>query len=444
MPLTLSATQIETFDPLTTWGCNRKWYFTYVRKLRGPPDKSLALGDAVHQTIEAYLKTGNQGVLHDVAIPGVHTLIGYRPRVKLIEQKFESAIAGVKVVGKIDAVVPDPAAFEVVDWKTTSSIGRYAKTVGQLRESTQMNIYGDYLLGHFSELELDGMTYTLGYFGTKKREHECVSARVTKQDIEQRILTIGETVSRMVRVAAETDIERVEPNEAVCNIGFGCPHRAYCPRSGSFNMASLLDAFKLVPGVAEQPAPEKQPDPAPAPVSTAPAEGVLPPDAAPREQKVRKLEIKDVVEAPPAVPSASVQESATVAPVGPPPEVLAEPERKGPGRPKGSKNKPKVFAPPPAAAPEAPAPAAVPEPVSKPEQTIQIERITLRHGAKIGMPDFSSVTVEAEYTALVHGNVETAREQLSMFVKAAMMKELETYVKKSQEKLEALKSKQQP
>jgi len=57
------------------------------------------------------------------------------------------------------------------------------------------------------------------------------------------------------------------------------------------------------------------------------------------------------------------------------------------------------------------------------------------------MPDFSSVTVEAEYSAIVNGNAETAREQLSMFVKSAMMKELEIYVKQAEDRMRAQKDK---
>lgn len=448
MSLVLSATQIETFDPTTTWGCNRKWYFGWVRKLKGPPDKSLILGDAVHQTIEQYLKTGHQGVLHAIALPGVQNLINYRPRVKMIEHRIELGqleVAGVPIVGKIDAVAP-AGPFELIDWKTTSSIGRYAKTKGQLRESVQMNLYARYLYEFFDELGLDEMLYTLGYFGTKKREHDLVSVSVPRKENDDCLLRIEETVTKMVSVAAETDLERVAPNEAVCNIGFGCPHRAYCPRSGSFNMASLLDSFfktaaPAAPEPAGQPEPEIKPDPDPVPVVR--AEGVLSPDAAPRDEKVRKTLI---VEDPPAP-----------AQVGPPAEALADlaETKKGPGRPKGSKNKPKDFKAPegppaPAETVAAPDTAAVSVPStdqvpagSNPAETapapsgtsIQIKTMSIRHAAKFGMPDFSSINVEVEMGAAVVGDASKAREELSMFVKAAMIKEMELYVKKAEEQL---------
>jgi hypothetical protein len=62
----------------------------------------------------------------------------------------------------------------------------------------------------------------------------------------------------------------------------------------------------------------------------------------------------------------------------------------------------------------------------------KVTRITVRHGAKIGMPNYSSATVEVEYEALVTGNVEAARESVSMACRTAMMRELDVYVKQAE------------
>lgn len=240
-------------------------------------------------------------------------------------------------------------------------------------------------------------------------------------------------------------------------------------------MASLLDAFKLPaqPAAPAQPQPvDPKPDPAPVGPGVPPllAQGVLPPDAAPRAQAARRLPpIVDVV-----APAAETKTDVPAQPVpqAPPPEAL-EPPKRGRGRPKGSKNKPPEFSPvAPAqsvssaqatadgivgAGPKAdlstPSHASVTiagtsEPTGEPRSesaevaprdggpSIVVERITLRHGARIGMPDFSSVTVEAEYTGRVVGDAELARENLSMLTKAAMIKELDLYVKKAQEQLQ--------
>lgn len=73
---------------------------------------------------------------------------------------------------------------------------------------------------------------------------------------------------------------------------------------------------------------------------------------------------------------------------------------------------------------------------------MRITNISIRHAAKFGMPDFSSINVEVEMGAAVVGDASKAREDLSMFVKAAMIKEMELYVKKAEEQLRAKAEKQ--
>lgn len=409
----LSPTQIETFDPETTWGCNRKWYFTYIRKIRPTEkDPTLELGDAVHKTIEDFFRTGDRGRLHDLVLGapgGVQMLEKIRPRVRMIERKIEVSdgltLAGVPYVGRIDwaAEPEDPVAhdIEVGDHKTTSTIAKYAKTAGQIKHSVQMNLYGNFFLRHGAEVLL----YTQDYWQTKKAKAcEKISIQISKPEIESRILEIETVVEKMKLVAEESDLEKIAPNEKVCNIGYGCPHRAYCPRSGVFNMASLLDAFK-----ESTPAPVAAPEPTPA---TAPAQAaVIPPDA----PKPRKFEIKAEVPLPETAPTPPQ------APPAPAPGFDA-PKR---GRPVGSRNKPKD--------PTADEPANDNAELPKDPTAVKIERITIRHGAKVGLPNFSSATVEVEYTGLVTGSVEAARDLISLACKDTMKRELEVYVPKPKE-----------
>jgi hypothetical protein len=194
-------------------------------------------------------------------------------------------------------------------------------------------------------------------------------------------------------------------------------------------MASLLDAFKKSSpgGVAEA---QLVPTLAPA-IPT----GITPPDQPKSDPKLAADPPK--VEASPKrenMQIVDVPAPAATPPVAPPPELLQEPPKKGPGRPKGSPNKPKDLGAAPAAAPAAPvvaasAPTATAEALKA--EPAKVTRITVRHGAKIGQPNYSSATVEVEYEALVTGNVEAARESVSMACRAAMMKELEVYTKPS-------------
>ncbi len=376
----LSASQIESFDSTTTFGCKRKWWFERIAGKIAPKDTALTVGDAVHQTLERFLKGEAQGRLHELVInaPGaLEYLINLRKRIEHVELPFSDLVlAGVPITGKIDWTAANPEGRELGDHKTTSVIAKYAKTPGQLKKSIQMNIYAY----RFYNLGMDISRVTQDFYQTKgAKKFEVVSVDFSKRENSARILEVEATVEEMVKASTCTKPEDLEPNLNACNIGFGCPHRNYCPRSGEFNMASLLDAFKTT--IATPP----------------PMQAVLPPDAPKSEPK--KMIIVDE-----PIPMADFQ------PIPPP-------LPKTQGRPAGSKNKPKEFE--------------IPNPVASPTS---VTRITIRHGAKIGMPNYSSATVEVELEGTVNGSLEEAKASLSMQVQAMMVKELEIYTKKVETK----------
>ncbi len=101
---------------------------------------------------------------------------------------------------------------------------------------------------------------------------------------------------------------------------------------------------------------------------------------------------------------------------------------------------PAAAAPAPAAAAPAPA-AAAPAPIAKekklklgktdaelspPVQSIKVNTITIRKGAKIGQPNYSSITIEVEMSAEITGDVVAGHAALSDLVDAAVEKELKT------------------
>lgn len=523
----VSASQIETFDVETPFGCHVKWWLNVHMIPVARTDPSLILGDAVHQTLERYLRGGAQGELHDIVIhaPGaVPWLEKLRPRVKLVEhwicevekverdgqlvEKPKSGgwsdlyLAGVPVHGKLDwAATPaeDHGALfrpqiELGDHKTSSNISRYGKTAGQVKHSPQMNIYAAAMMGNelieqlFGE-DPESFIFTQDFYQTGKRgkKFDPVSVSVLKPEIDKRILEIEATVEQMKLVEQKAKPDDVEPDTNKCDIGFGCPHRAYCPHYGAFNMDSLLDAF----AVPATPAQEI------VPTSSASQLSVAMDVPAP---KVRKLAVTDVVEdgsaaviaepadtEPPALlpldaaPRAHVQTPASALVDAKPVKgsdkpiaasAAAQPAARR-GRPPGSKNKPKApdatqiaqqvtaaaqsvtTAPVPKAgeepakkpavdpgpeteaeiveipAPSKPAPVAPAETPKGVPGPVQVDRITIRHGARIGMPNFSSATVEVEYSAIVHsGSVDQAKDIVSLACRKAMHDELEVYVKK--------------
>lgn len=412
----LSASQVESFRDDNPFGCRAKWWFEHIdpERVKAPPDGALAIGDAVHKTLEAFLKGEGQGVLHDLVIgaPGaLEWLIRLRKRVKHVEVEFGPAkwplrLGGMDFRGKIDWLADGP--LELGDHKTTSVIAKYAKTPGQLKKSVQMNIYARVIRDHVSDNDLP---VTQDFYQTKgSKKFLPVSSEISKRENVESILSIEATVEEMVKASTLKDPIHLKPNLKACHIGYGCPHRAYCPHVGVFDMASLLDAF----------APEEKPAPAP-PAEVVKFEkpvAVLPPDAPasnPVEAAAKILKVDDS-----SLPTkAEVDAAKEPAPTTTPP--LAEP-KKG-GRPKGSPNKPKAAS----AAEIAQMQSSVVVP-SIPSATFKIKRITIRHEAKVGLPNYSSAGASVECTAEVDGaNLEDVSEALSMSVKARMYKELETY-----------------
>jgi len=432
----LSPTQIELFDETTPFGCERKWWFAYVKKVGREEIPQMALGTAVHATIEAFMLGAEQGVLHDLATPGLDILIRKRNRVKLVETKIEPEdfqLEGEGITGRIDYVgTHDEFGIDLTDWKTTSSIAKYAKTVGQIRKSIQNGIYAGFL---FKRTGVDQLYSAQVYFQTKgaKRAEE-VGCAVTKSENDQVLLRVGEIIRRMQVVATKTKPEDVKPDTTKCKIAFGCPHQSYCPRSGEFNMASLLDMFNnpsktVNPGPAEvvkfDAKPHETPKPTGVPNGVAPGvqEGgaavsnkITPPDqpksdpalaalppkleAAPKHENMK---IKDVEEKPTPEQGGST-ESGT--PQGSPSTTTPAPgeaPKRGRGRPPGAKT----------------AEAGV----------VQLKTVVVRHGIWIGKGNFSGFKTDVEVTADVPAGMtfEATREVVSQNCRAALEKELKAW-----------------
>lgn len=446
-PLVLSATQIETADEETDFGCLRKWWFERVAGKVYPQQASAALGESVHGTLERYLNHEvDQGGLHDLVIqaPGaLEYLMKLRPRVKMVEKKIDFKLFEVPITGRIDwvALVLDAARPELGDWKTTSVIGRYAKTAGQIKHSIQMNVYAAWMYGFGTEFDL---RMTHGVFQTRgAKKFQLTSCEITKRENDARIIQVGATIDKIRAARKETDPANVKPDERKCNIAFGCPHRAYCPRSGEFNMASLLDAFKTT-----EPTPEVKisglatPEVKAAPVVLAEPNQVLPSDAPKSNPEMELARVRKDGKPGLAIDDSKNPTGDTCAPkiepVSTPGEVAPsdageprvtpavetslpapeEPKKRG-GRPKGSKNAPKEFDFPPQVAVVPTIPSLGP---------VTVNKIKIRHGAKVGLPNFSSALVEVEMEGTVNTTTEEARGSLSLQVHDAMRKELEVYV----------------
>jgi len=172
----VSVSQIQTFDP-QSGGCNRKWWFEKIAGFKSTGTKAQAIGTEGHKQIEHYLLTG-EDVLGRFARAGKRFLPV--PKTVSVELALHEAhrpltAAGVLVVGYSDVVNTsgvwvdddgarhDETAPEIVDWKFTSDL-KYAKTIAQLKESTQMVGYAAWALRNFPT---DTVRISHGYFRTK-------------------------------------------------------------------------------------------------------------------------------------------------------------------------------------------------------------------------------------------------------------------------------------
>jgi hypothetical protein len=229
----VSASQIMTFED-----CWRKWYQEKVEHLPGKEfDAATDLGSKVHKEIETTIK-GGTNVLGKIAISAFDHIPQARGDL-LIEHPI-SLDAGVPLAGFIDLV--DPLIPRVVDWKTTSSIARYAKTQAELRRNTQQRVYTRWASQTYpwaTSVQFDHV-----YIQTKgARASHVVSVTLSLDEIESGWLTVKRTVAEMVAVAKISKAEDVRPSWGACDKYGGCPYRMRCINLERGKNVGLLDSL---------------------------------------------------------------------------------------------------------------------------------------------------------------------------------------------------------
>lgn len=457
----VSPTDVEGFDPRTTFGCPAKFHFKTVQGIPEPGNKSTLLGDEVHGQCENTLVTGLNS-LGKIAEPGLWFLEKVRHSIATfyvddyaglkfkhqkqtmrdgksvqiglgVEMKFGKTsgytLEGLPVTGRIDLLLDygraqanAPLVRQVHDHKTSSNVDEYGKSADDLLTNHQTSIYLDFCRFKFgwgkSENELLRMSH--GYFQTKgKKLFKPVETFVTIPQLEKQLADTKSVIRSMVHVAAEPDIRKVDKNLRACDVGFGCPHKNRCPR-GVSAMQNLLSRFKktTTPAAASAappaPAPAAPPKPAAPPPAAVkapdapashPAIAAQPPKTTAGGRPLKQLQVEKEVNAPPPPPAPppapAEEEQAMLTEVNGAEEAPAPAApKKGPGRPPGSPNKPKD-------------PAGV--------------RVAIRHGLTVNMGDrnFAKVEVEVEMTD-VKSKEELAKE-LGEFARAEVDRQLGEY-----------------
>lgn len=257
-----SPSLINSFDPSTPFGCERRGWFKYVAGKEEPSTGNQSLGVELHRLNEEFLL----GREVNSEIPEALTLfeLGHKTLRELkavhheafqVEHPVSTTLAGVAISGFCDF----SAGGVIYDWKTTSNIKKYGKRPEELKKDTQMLIYARAI---FPQRGVVALAH--GQYQTKgKPEFKVARTLVTKGEVDREINTvIIPKLERIKTVVAESDVTKLDRNEKACGL---CPHKSYCPTKASQTIMSIFNKYsKPVP----QPAPQQASIPE-----------ILPPDA---------------------------------------------------------------------------------------------------------------------------------------------------------------------
>lgn len=282
----VSVSAVATASEDQDGGCLRKWWFDKVAGLPKPTFKGQEIGTQVHAEIEHYLRTG-EDVLGSIARPGKHFLPEPKHPGLLVEHALGIGAAAqdgratftdeltvtldprtgqpvtdqlakhgffdtVPFVGFIDAVNAtgtwvdtegerhEGGPLEIIDWKTSKNVGRYAKAGSALARTIQMAGYARWAMRtrNVDEVRVSHVT-----FATEGRKQAVKSTAVlTRLTVDGRWYNVSRTVGEMARAARETDPARVAPTYTACGAFGGCPFRDACPRDAHTALRDLLGA----------------------------------------------------------------------------------------------------------------------------------------------------------------------------------------------------------
>lgn len=306
----LSPSGMTTGDPKQPGGCLRRWLYKYVMRLKEPFTGAQKLGVETHGQIERYQLTGEK-VLGRLALSAQQFIPEPMPDLYSVEhviQPGELFVAGIRVVGHIDLVRPwsnanapglsayinqfgdwdfDPRyTVELLDWKTTSDVNKWAKTGPQLIDTIQMPLYGQWAVENYPEAQHVRLSHV--YMQTKgKAMSRKATILMDRAKLARRWEQIEGVARSLIDVAKETDVNKVPANRHACSAFRGCPRRDVCPADkadtlkmvfgrtkanliqvGEKQTMSIEDELNALSATA---APASVPAPIPAPVPAAPA-----------------------------------------------------------------------------------------------------------------------------------------------------------------------------
>ena len=259
-----SVSQISSFN-VEEEGCELRWFYKSVLKRPEPQKEFNTVGIEVHAQLKHHGTTG-EDVLGKIARAGAHLLPfpggevlrewGLNDRAQpVVDGKAlnwfldsdggaKSSLvwaAGVPLVGFADlidprtqhrlsdgSVISEPNTIEVLDFKTTGDVEKWAKPAEKLIQTTQMTGYGMFAAKKYpwaTHVRLSHLT-----FSTKKSYAQKETIVHPVAEIKERWYGAhgAETIANRMKVVAGMREEDVEGNFAACGAFGGCAHRSYC------------------------------------------------------------------------------------------------------------------------------------------------------------------------------------------------------------------------
>lgn len=271
-----SPSLINSFDPSTPFGCERRGWFKYVAGKEEPSTGNQSLGIELHRLNEEFLlgrevksETLEALTLFELGHKTLRELKTAHSEAIQVEHPVSTTLAGVAISGFCDF----SANGVIYDWKTTSNIKKYGKSSEELKKDTQMLIYARAI---FPQRELISLAH--GQYQTKgKPEFKVTRVFVTKGEVDREIDTvIIPKLERIKAVVAESDVTKLDRNAKACGL---CPHKNYCPTKASQTIMSIFNKYS-------KPAPQQAAIPE-----------ILPPDA-PKSDPALAAEPLPVTETP--------------------------------------------------------------------------------------------------------------------------------------------------
>lgn len=402
----ISPSMLDAFDSSTAFGCERRGWFKYVAGIKEPQSDNMMLGEQLHSTIEKMLTGQPVGevpsLVETLVKQSASWIAGIEKRIVGVEQPMPEGftVRGIPVSprSRCDAVTDEPS---IIDWKTTSDIEKYGKTPGQLAKNTQMLIYA-----RAFHPDAEKVILRHGQFQTKGKPLFRVSeVTLDRKTLDSNFESITiPLVEKIRQVARETEARAVAANRNACRT---CPHRGICPADKENPLMSIFAKFKQ-----QTPA-----NPA--------AQPITPPDAPKSDPTLAAKPIEGFQKPATKHQFVDAMEAAPVAPVveAPAPAPVVE-EKRRPGRPPGSKNKPKVATP----APISPAVTTGGAEILEPSNEIQFESVTVSYGLTLKLGDGKSyefVRLDCSMTAK-GPDADATYEAVLEKVKANVSAEVET------------------